>query len=558
MKTKILVLDPFTNGHEAALRFIRKMGWRRRDCEIVFCGSHLALLKRLTEGPAHAVIPTKNSIAGNVKEVLEELRRLCDMGYRIDVVDELDLEPDHCLVAPRHVARPKQLERVFSHEKALTQCGKHLDGIGIALNKRMSADSTGGAAKHVSRLALGDMSGAVASKAAARAYGLKILAQGIQDQKKNVTTFLLVQNEAAVKPVTVGIIGRDGRFGRAFGDFFRGLGCEVIGSDVRDPCGMTNVDVVKRADVVLFSIPVRKTKSVIRSVLPYSRPGQLFMDVTSVKESAIAAMLEGEAQVVGLHPMFAPEVPFDGQTIVACPARLDIPQWKTWVVNMLAATGAKVKWSCGRTHDIQMSTVQGSPHFANFASAVLLQEMGVSPRESLEYSSPFYRVTFSLMGRLLSQDPNLYAGILMDNPRTVSMLEHRIKIERRLLDIIRRKDVKEFTRMFQDAKRHFGEDIGREANELFVRLIAVTKTLYGKNVAVLEFSKADNRPGLLERVTRAFRRCSVNLTGINSVELDAARIQFTVSFDQPRSSDAVRKVLEEVEGWRDPKVRVVS
>jgi hypothetical protein len=191
-------------------------------------------------------------------------------------------------------------------------------------------------------------------------------------------------------------------------------------------------------------------------------------------------------------------------------------------------------------------------------SAVLLQETGVSPKESLEYTSPFYRVTFSQMGRLLSQSPDLYAGILMENPATVAMLKRRIGVEKRFLDIIRRKDYRAFAKLFMKAKAHLGEDVGREANELFLRLIAVTKTLYGKNVAVLEFSRASNRPGLLERMARAFRRRSVNLTGIDSVELGADRIQFTVSFDQPRSSDAVRRALEEVEGWREPKVLVVS
>ena len=66
MKKKILVLDAFTNGHEAALAFIRKKRWRKAECEIVFCGSHANVCTRLSEGPAYAVVPTRNSIAGGV------------------------------------------------------------------------------------------------------------------------------------------------------------------------------------------------------------------------------------------------------------------------------------------------------------------------------------------------------------------------------------------------------------------------------------------------------------------------------------------------------------
>ncbi len=36
MKKKILVLDAFTNGHEAALVFIKKQSWKESDCEIVW------------------------------------------------------------------------------------------------------------------------------------------------------------------------------------------------------------------------------------------------------------------------------------------------------------------------------------------------------------------------------------------------------------------------------------------------------------------------------------------------------------------------------------------
>jgi prephenate dehydrogenase len=75
------------------------------------------------------------------------------------------------------------------------------------------------------------------------------------------------------------------------------------------------------------------------------------MDVTSVKQPAVEAMLESKAQVVGLHPMFRPEVSFDGQTVVVCPARFTDPGWKTWVVNMLTATRAEIKWSTPAEHD---------------------------------------------------------------------------------------------------------------------------------------------------------------------------------------------------------------
>src|SRR3989338_2849473 len=100
MKKKILVLDAFTNGHEAALAFIQRQGWSESDCEIVFCGTHSNVFKRLTEEPTYAVVPVRNSIAGEVMEVTKNLASFRDIGYDLQERDRLNLQINHCLLAP--------------------------------------------------------------------------------------------------------------------------------------------------------------------------------------------------------------------------------------------------------------------------------------------------------------------------------------------------------------------------------------------------------------------------------------------------------------------------
>ncbi len=557
MKKTLLVLDAFTNGHESAMEFIRRQGWNVEDCNIVFCGTHSALVDRLKEGAAYAVLPVRNSIAGEVGEVVRALMATKEIGYDFVEVDRVDLQINHCLMAPQHVARIDELDRVMSHEKAIAQCGRFLDSVGITPDKRSRKDSTGNAAKAVSRLGPKVKIGAIAPRAAAEAYGLRILAEGIQDVPNNKTTFVLLRNEAKVESVVVGILGITGAFGQLLKRFFEALGCTVIGSGKRRSTGLTNTEVVKRADVVIFSVPIADTVDVIRKVLPYTRPDQLLMDVTSVKVGPVEEMLKSQAQVVvGLHPMFRPERSFEGQTTVVCPARLNDSRWKTWVVNMLAATGSVLKWSTAENHDSVMIVVQVNPHLSNLASALMIVEANISVAESLQYASPFYQIALAQMGRLVSQGPDLYASIIMANPQTVAMLERRIEIEKRLLEIIRRGDHESLERLFTAAKEHFGPEVVRSSNELFTRLISVLNTLYGKNSVTLEFTKGDNRPGLLERVAGVFSRHGVNLTAFNTVNLDGKHIQFTISLEQPRTSDEVRRALEEIEGWKRPRIRV--
>ncbi len=558
MRKKILVLDAFTNGHEAALAFIQRQGWVETECEIVFCGTHPNLFNRLTEGPAYAVAPIRNSIAGEVTEVTTRLAGLREKGYDLQERDRLDLQINHCLLAPQHVRQAENLVQVMSHEKAIQQCGKYLDSIGITPDRRSKRDSTGNAAKAVARLGPDVKVGAIAPKAAAEEYGLKVLAESIQDVPDNKTTFLFLQNEAIVRRVRVGIIGINGRFGQMLKGFFEQLGCSVIGSDEKKSTGLSNDQVVEQSEVVIFSVPIKDTPAVIRSVLHAVREDQLLMDVTSVKQPAVEAMLESDAQVVGLHPMFRPEVPFDGQTVVVCPARLTNSDWKTWTVNMLTTTRAEIKWSTSAEHDGYMTTVQVVPHLGNLTSALLITEAGVSVSESLAFTSPFYRVMFSLMGRLVSQSPDLYTSIVMENPETLGVLERRIAIEQRLVQMIRDKDQAAFEKLFKEANNHFGPDVTKEANELFIRILGVLSTLYGKNSVTLEFSQAQNRPGLLERISRVFSERQINLTGINSAPIDSTRLQFTLSFEQSRASDEVRRALEEIEDWSDPIVKVLD
>jgi prephenate dehydrogenase len=381
--------------------------------------------------------------------------------------------------------------------------------------------------------------------------------KNIQDVPDNKTTFILLQNQAIVEKAKVGIIGINGRFGQMLKKFFEYLGCEVVGSDVKNLTIMTNAQVVAYAEVIIFSVPIKDTPDIIRSVLPYIRESQLLMDVTSIKQPAVEAMLESQAQVVGLHPMFRPEVSFDGQTVVVCPARLTATCWKNWLVNVLTATRAQIKWSTPAEHDKYMTTVQVIPHLGNLTNALLITESGVSAAESLAFTSPFYRVMFSLMGRLVSQSPDLYTSIVMENPETIEMLEQHISIEQRMLAMIKNKDQAGFEKLFADANAHFGPEVTQKANELFIRILGVLNTLYGKNSVTLEFDNTQNQPGLLLRILSVFSNRQINLTGINSVMLDNRRLQFTISFDQSRSSDLVRRALEAIESWPDIKASVL-
>lgn len=141
-----------------------------------------------------AVIPIENSLHGRVADVHFLLP---EAGLHI--VAEHFVRVRHCLLGlgPR-----EDLRAVLSHPQALGQCRSRLRGWGL---EPVAHFDTAGAAAAVADA--GDASkGAVASALAAELYGLKILAQGIEDADHNTTRFVMLAREAVAAPAEMPVM----------------------------------------------------------------------------------------------------------------------------------------------------------------------------------------------------------------------------------------------------------------------------------------------------------------------------------------------------------------
>ena len=63
-----------------------------------------------------------------------------------------------------------------------------------------------------------------------------------------------------------------------------------------------------------------------------------------------------------------------------------------------------------------MAIVQGLTHFVTICMADSIRRLGIDIGKTGPFMSPVYQIELSLVGRLLSQDPALYADILQQNP----------------------------------------------------------------------------------------------------------------------------------------------
>jgi prephenate dehydrogenase len=251
-----------------------------------------------------------------------------------------------------------------------------------------------------------------------------------------------------------GIIGGTGKMGRLFTPVFERAGYNVSVSGRSTT--VTNTTIAQTCDLVIVSVPIRDTIRVIGEISPYLREDQLLCDFTSLKAGPVAAMLTSKAEVIGLHPMFGPTVSsIAGQTIVLCPARATNTSLDH-LKSIFLKEGAVCTISTPEEHDRMMAIVQGLTHFITICIADSIRRLGVDIQETEKFMSPVYQIELSLMGRLLSQDPALYADILEQNPFVPEVVDACRSAADELSEIVHSGDTGAFAAFFSRDALHLG------------------------------------------------------------------------------------------------------
>lgn len=251
-----------------------------------------------------------------------------------------------------------------------------------------------------------------------------------------------------------GIIGGTGKMGQVFAPVLARAGYEVLVSGRRT--ALTNKDLARQCDLVIVSVPIRDTVTVIGEIAPLLSRRQLLCDLTSLKVRPVEAMLGSKANVVGLHPMFGPTVSsLRGQTIIVCPARVEEHLLNN-LVSVFRNEGARCTCATADEHDRMMAVVQGLTHYVTLCMAESIRRLGTDIAATRTFTSPVYQIELALVGRLLSQDPDLYAGILQLNPYVPEVLEACRSSAADLAGIVGSHDPELFRAFFTKNSRHLG------------------------------------------------------------------------------------------------------
>ena len=152
------------------------------DADIVPCKTFdECFIKANEDAKIRIIIPESNRITGNIG--VEYLI----FKYRLNIYAEHFYPVQHHLLGLPGT-KTKDIKHVYSHAQALSQSTKYIKKNNFIENVR--AD-TAGSAKYVSENKNKNKA-AIASKLSAKIYNLDILESNIEDEKGNVTRFLIM------------------------------------------------------------------------------------------------------------------------------------------------------------------------------------------------------------------------------------------------------------------------------------------------------------------------------------------------------------------------------
>lgn len=261
-------------------------------------------------------------------------------------------------------------------------------------------------------------------------------------------------NQACEKVV---IVGGAGQLGKIFVDLFSRSEYSVEILEEED--WPRAEEILSGANLVIVAVPIRFTSSIIQKLsnLP---DDCILADVTSIKESPLFEMMKvHQGPVVGLHPMFGPDVTgLVKQTIIVCEGRKKAEY--EWLLEQFRVWGAKVYQVTAAEHDQAMSMVQVMRHFSTIAYGYHLMTEGSDISQLVEMSSPIYRLELIMVGRLFAQDPILYSDIIFSNPENVSMMKRFAYRFLELLEDVEMNDKEAFVIMFNQVSDWFGDYAG--------------------------------------------------------------------------------------------------
>lgn len=213
-------------------------------------------------------------------------------------------------------------------------------------------------------------------------------------------------------------------------------------------------------DLLILAIPEPAAIVALDAVLPAMKPGSLVVDTLSVKGRYAQALASQPPrataiELLGVNPMFAPDLGFAGRSVVAVPYRPG-PRAEAFL-EFVAAQGSDVVRMSAEAHDQACAALQVVTHASILAFGMALAAGGYDVAVAERIMPPPHRTMLALLARIVAADPEVYRDIQAANPAAARARADLVDAHRRLERIVACDDPEPFARLIGELRELFRE-----------------------------------------------------------------------------------------------------
>lgn len=264
---------------------------------------------------------------------------------------------------------------------------------------------------------------------------------------------------------------------------------KIVAEKLKCDYSINNIEAVKNAQIVIFSIPIELTEKILKEVCPHIKSWSVVFDVTSIKTFPAKTMMQNvkkDVLVIPTHPMFWPyNSSIAWQIIVLTPdekVKKDIRYIN--FKKFLKSLGAKTIESTPEEHDRMTAVIQWLTHYNMFLIWETLKKLWVDIKKSMWFVSPVYKILISSVSRYVSHNPKLYADIQMYNEEVLKVQDVFIETAIEFNKIVKNKDKENFVNTINNTKKFFWENAlkWQKYTDKIIYMISKQVETFNKNI----------------------------------------------------------------------------
>ncbi len=270
---------------------------------------------------------------------------------------------------------------------------------------------------------------------------------------------------------------------------------EKIAKQLKCSFNIDNIEASKKADIIIFSVPIFCTEDTMKDVLPHIKNTAIVLDVTSIKGFTTKTMKKYAPKwvlVIPTHPMFGPYYNIiAGQIIVLTPEE-EVKKDNRYIKlkDFLSEKWAKVIETTSKEHDKMMAVVQGLTHYNMFVLWETIKRLKLNIEKSMNFVSPIYKIMMSSVSRYIWHNPKLYGDIQMYNEEVLEVHKTFMETSNDFNEFVKNKDEKGFINMIKWTQKYFWKE-NTDAGQRYIDKATYLISKQTKKIKINMWKKAE-------------------------------------------------------------------